>query len=83
MYRTLIFVTLIYVNENIPVERCEHLNDLPFKESSWCELRINGKEKILIKGLYKSPNSGIKNHANLFNILNDDYIKVHKNIVMI
>ena len=46
MYRTHIFVTIIYVNENIPVERCEHLNDLPFKESSWCELRINGKEKI-------------------------------------
>ena len=41
------------------------------------------RKKILIRGIYKSPNSGIENHANLFNILNYDYIKVHKNIVIV
>ena len=45
----------IYVHEKIPVDKCDILNDMDFRESSWCELRVDKQEKILIGGIYKSP----------------------------
>lgn len=45
----------IFVKDSIPAESCHRLENLPFKESTWCELRINQTDRLLIGGIYKSP----------------------------
>ena len=52
----------IYVREDIKVDYCYPLSDNNFKESVWCEIRVNSKDKLLIGGIYKSPNSNSVNH---------------------
>ena len=74
---------VIYVKNSIPTEKCEHLNSLPLKETSWCEIRLNSTEKLLIGGIYKSPNCDSENHEELFSMLRNEHIKGHKNLILV
>ena len=38
------------------------LSNNDFKESVWCEIRLNSKDRLLIGGIYKSPNCNSVNH---------------------
>lgn len=74
---------VIYVKCNIPTDQCKLLNNLPFKESSWCEIRINKTDKLLIGGIYKSPNSDMSNHDYLFELLSNEFVVQHKNLILV
>ena len=56
---------VIYVREDIKSDYCYTLNNDNFKESVWCEVRMNSKDKLLIGGIYKSPNCDAENHVKL------------------
>ena len=56
---------VIYVREDIKSDNCYTLNNDNFKESVWCEVRMNSKDKLLIGGIYKSPNCDAENHVKL------------------
>lgn len=73
----------IYVKEGIPADACEIMNNMEFQESTWCELRLNRRDKVLIGGIYKSPNTSIENHFKLFELMQCEYVKSHKNVVIV
>ena len=50
---------VIYVRDGLNADYCSILTNSDFKESVWCEVRINKMEKLLIGGIYKSPNSDV------------------------
>ena len=52
----------IYVREYIKADYCYPLSNDNFKESVWCEIRLNCKDRLLICGIFKSPNSNSFNH---------------------
>ena len=52
----------IYVREDIKADYCYTLSNNDFKESVWCEIRLNSKDRLLIGGIYKSPNCNSVNH---------------------
>ena len=52
----------IYIKEDIKADYCYPLSNNNFKESVWCEIRVNSKDRLLIGGIYKSPNSNSVNH---------------------
>ena len=56
---------VIYVRDGLNADYCSILTNSDFKESVWCEVRINKMEKLLIGGIYKSPNSDVANHMAL------------------
>ena len=49
----------IYVREDIKADYCYPLSDNILKESVWYKLRADSKDRLLIVGIYKSPNSMI------------------------
>jgi len=74
---------VIYIKENIPADESKFMGNLPFKESTWCELRINSNEKLLLGAIYKSPNSDQQNHEHLLSMLSQDYLKEFKNVIVV
>ena len=48
---------VIYVKNIISAEQRNNLSDSNFLESVWVDVNINKKDKILIGGIYRSPNS--------------------------
>ena len=53
----------IYVREDIKADYCYTLSNNDFKESVWCEIRLNSKDRLLIGGIYKSPNCNSVNQG--------------------
>jgi len=74
---------LIYVKDTIPAESCHVLESLPFKESTWCELRMNKTDKLLVGGIYKSPNSEPINQERLLDLFSHDCIKTYKHCIIL
>lgn len=74
---------VIYVKSTIPSDVCEQLNAHPFKESSWCEIRLNKTEKLLVGVIYKSPSSNIDNHYQLNHLISQAAALSYKEIVIL
>ena len=55
----------IFIKDGIKADYCYDLNKTIFKESVWCEITVDGKEKLLIGGMYKSPNCEVRNQEQL------------------
>ena len=47
---------VIYVRDGLNADYCSILTNSDFKESVWCEVRINKMEKLLIEGIYDVAN---------------------------
>ena len=60
---------IIYVKDSFTAEINDKLTNSKFQESVWVELYINNKDKVLIGGIYKSPNSTEENVQSLFCLL--------------
>jgi len=54
----------IYARQDLPIDYCNQMENVAFKESVWCDLRM-GQEKLLIGAVYKSPSSDRDNHDKL------------------
>ena len=61
---------VIYVKDIISAERRNNLSDSNFLESVWVDVNINKQDKILIGGIYRSPNSEHDNTQILFDLIN-------------
>ena len=61
---------VIYVKDIISAERINNLSDSNFLESVWVDVNINKQDKILIGGIYRSPNSEHDNTQILFDLIN-------------
>ena len=61
---------VIYVKDIISAERRDNLSDSNFLESVWVDVNINKQDKILIGGIYRSPNSEHDNTQILFDLIN-------------
>lgn len=47
---------VVYVRDGLNADYCSILTNSDFKESVWCEVRINKMEKLLIEGIYDVAN---------------------------
>ena len=61
---------VIYVKDIISAERRNNLSDSNFLESVWVDVNINKQDRILIGGIYRSPNSEHDNTQILFDLIN-------------
>ena len=59
---------VIYGKQDLPVNFCRELRNDDFKESVWCEIRIDN-EKLLLGAVYKSPSSDRVNQEKLFELI--------------
>ena len=59
----------IYVKDCIKADYCYDLNKTVFKESVWCEITFDKNEKLLIGGVYKSPNCEVTNQEKLCRLI--------------
>ena len=73
----------IYVRDNIKADYCYPLLNDDFKESVWCEIRMNSKDKLLIGGIYKSPNSDAVNHEQLNKLITQAVELKYKSTVIL
>ena len=53
---------VIYVRDVIKSDYCYTLKSDNFKESVWYEISLNSRDKLLIGGIYKSPNCDAENY---------------------
>ena len=60
---------VIYVKDYIPAEIRNDFTNSDFKESVWVDVSINKSDKILIGGIYRSPNSTNENTLSKLNLL--------------
>lgn len=74
---------VIYVREGLNADYCSSVANKDFKESVWCELRINKTEKLLIGGVYKSPNSDAVNHVALNRMITQAVELDYKNTIIV
>ncbi|WAR02240.1 YWV1-like protein [Mya arenaria] len=59
----------IYIRNDIPADYCQVLKNCDFLESVWCEIRLQNMDKILIGGVYKSPNCSVDNYKKLNDLI--------------
>lgn len=60
---------ILFVKSGINVNKISILND-SFKESVWCEMTLNGTDKLLIGLVYRSPTSSHRNNDDLIVTVN-------------
>lgn len=73
---------VIYVKHDIPVDYCKDLRKNKFKESIWCEIRVQD-ETLLLGAIYKSPSSDRENHEKLFQLISKAASLGHKHLVIL
>ena len=73
----------IYVREDNKADYCYPLSNNNFKESVWCEMRVNSKDRLLISGIYKSPNSNSVNHELLNGLISQAIDLKYKSTVIL
>ena len=69
MYRNPVEGSLFMSKTQVSAQINKEMTNSNFRESVWVELDINKKDKLLIGGVYKSPNSSDENVLNLFQLL--------------
>ena len=74
---------MIYIREEIKSDYYYALNNDNFKESVWCEIGMNNKDKLLVGGIYKSPNCDAENHERLNRLITQAVDMKYKNTVII
>ena len=55
----------IYTHESLGAIECREMADAEGVESVWCEVKMTGKDKLLIGCIYRSPNSNAINDARI------------------
>ena len=45
---------LLYIHESLQATPCQHLNDLGFESSLWCEVKVNDDYQLLVGVCYRS-----------------------------
>ena len=55
----------LFVTSEIEAQLCEKLNAKVYNESTWCEVKLNNKDKLLIGLVYRSPYSVYENNNQL------------------
>ena len=73
----------IFIKDGIKADYCYDLNKTIFKGSVWCEITVNGKEKLLIGGVYKSPNCEVRNQEQLNRLITKAMEKGFKHTVIV
>ena len=56
---------LIYTKTTLKASPCKTDMESKFEENCWCEVKLKGKDKILIGCIYRSPNSDLGNNDKL------------------
>ena len=62
---------IIYVKETIRSDQNTFLTNCDFNESVWVSLYLQHKQKILIGGIYRSPNSSLENTTKMMDLINN------------
>ena len=60
----------IYVKEVIRSDQNIVLTDYEFNESVWVNIYLQNERKILIGGIYRSPNSSLENTLKMMDLIN-------------
>ena len=59
----------IYVHESLSAAGVDLLNNYVYQESVWCEIKLQGTDKLLVGCIYRSPGKSSKENNNLLNCL--------------
>ena len=57
--------TILFIRSDLEANLYNRMNDRSCKEACWCEVKINGNDKLLIGIVYRSPNSPDENNQKL------------------
>ena len=55
----------IYTHESLGAIECREITNAEGVESVWCEVKMMGKDKLLIGCIYRSPNSNAINDVRI------------------
>ena len=72
---------LLYFKESITFSQCE-VKGIEFEESTMCEIKLNGKDKLLIGFIYRIPNSTDANNSYLHKLMSDIVQGKYTNVVI-
>ncbi|XP_072032859.1 uncharacterized protein [Amphiura filiformis] len=61
----------IYLSKSLNAKLVEDLTISDFEENVWCEVRLQGEDRLLIGCVYRSPNSTDINNKKLWDLIND------------
>ena len=73
----------IFLKDGIKADFCYDLNKTLFKESVWCEISVDSKEKLLIGAVYKSPNCEARNQEMLNKLITQAIERGYKHTVIV
>ncbi len=59
----------LYIKDDIKANEILLLTS--YEEAVWCEIKLKGKDKLIVGSVYRSPNSGQDNNTELANMLKD------------
>lgn len=74
---------VIYTKDHISADYCTVMMNSDFKESVWCELRLNETDKLIVGGIYKSPSSDELNHIRLNELMTQATNLNYKHMIIV
>jgi hypothetical protein len=62
---------LIYASKHLQATSVSPAVDSSFEEQCWIQTALNSRDKLLVGGIYRSPNSDLTNNASLLCLMTD------------
>ena len=59
----------MYIHNSLQHSPCPQMDNSTFDYSSWCVIRLNNNDTLLVGVVYRSPNSTENNNNELLNLL--------------